>query len=218
MSYYNKPYYNRWEHTERGGFFGGIALAILVIILLLLSIDPSKPEGGGSSDHAGPVPAMVTKISSDQYFVQDGAKIGPQELCLGSYQGQYTDQVAKIPGGTFVNCYYDQHWSQRNADDVDITYWQAMKNVATTPYYMIGVGAGLLIFLGAFFSGFPEASRGKAERNRVRMDLEQAARELTARWARGEVDDVDYMGKMDGFYGKGLKPATHKDASLTKGA
>lgn len=203
-----------WGRVERALVISGGFVAVAVVALAIAAIDPATPDGGGESDHAGPVPSGVVRLAPDEYFIEDGARITPQEICLGGEEDvdgnlQSIEEAADVPGhGSVVECVSNQNWNAAREGDADLSYWEALVETAQKPLMLVLIGVCLGVSLLAWLAAVPDLVDWRRERRAFNLTNEQRVRELNRALARDpEFDANDYDEALRKLYRLGLKPA-----------
>jgi hypothetical protein len=115
------------------------ALPLLAAIVIAAGIVDGM--GAQESDHAGPVPAGVSKVSNKVY-VQPASML---PVC-----GQEADSVAmnvEIGANRLVKCGYDQHWNVKDA--ISPNYHTALGRVLSSlPFWILAPLWTLLVWGG----------------------------------------------------------------------
>lgn len=193
-------------------------IGALVVIACAWSTDAGGREIGKT--HSGSVPAGVVEVDRDLYVVASGSGQSLDRICYGDGSTEYDNSAQPLTIGDFkgeiYRCVKEQTWNDHG--NLSPNFGGSLLLMLKNPAWAIPALGPITLFLlfCALVAPFNLYGRRK-QRKVAKMNLKQAARELTASWAKDEVEDVDYYLKMDKLYKQGLTAATDQDASLTKG-
>lgn len=203
------------SYSEKENMWGWYALvAAAALAALFANTIVTDNNGLSSNHHVEALPAQVIQLNESTYLVESGAD-APQanEICRGD-SGDADDSplatavsIPKLDDMTFIQCDQDQVWNAQN--QVSPNFGDAMISTLRNPWWIYPtIGAFLLASIWPLSIAIPARRRRRFERQRAKMDLEQARKELVKGWAEDTIDDLAFNKKMDALYAKGLPAAT----------